>query len=1016
MAQLRLTLISLGIALACAAPCVRAGELPYSLPRYDLTIRLDPPTRVAKVTQRVTWTNRHQRPAHELVFNAHSRYTIPDGEVGLIAKTVELLRVAPREALTFDGPALDVQTVRVRHAVSSDIALANSTEAVSKLEFNYPNDNPTSLAIPLPRPVAPGETITVELDFNFRIPPKKGRWSQWNDITALAQWLPVIAVYDEEGWHPTPFVPWHQPFYNEAGIYTARIALPADYKLACSGSVSRVSDAGGGWKEHEVAPTPLRDFAVVVSSRFQEHTGQAGHVLVRCLYLPEHDHYAKALVETACAAIPVYEKWFGPYPYPEFTIAEACFGWNGNECGGLVLIDDRMFDMPHIARGYPTYLIAHELCHQWWYNVVGTDGYRETWMDEGFATYFSHRFCDQYFGRNNELIKYPKGLGWLPNIHRDDLRNGGMIGARARGEKLPTVQELPKYGHLVNLSAAAYDRGSKVVGMIEERMGEAAFYDFMRHIYRKYQFRIIHVADYQRELEAYTGRSWEDFFEHWVRGSGMCDWSVERVTIDRAPAASRNQPVRVVIDLKQKGEFNEPTVLGIRLDPGDGHQLRVPIYPDVMELNLQNPPAHIAGRILPGAIEGKGQAEVRVELLLPREPIQITVDPDHVLLDQDPGNNRWKPEMRFRVTPVYTMLDEVEVVNSYDRWNFIAGPWFSLSTYDDPWFSRSPMAGFRIGAMRLQEFKGGAYVAYRTDDRNIIAGLDGLWDHVPLPKTQIGFNLEQSLLTVGNDDIRYSRAVVFGRYVLMYASSLYLPPFEYVETFAAVQNRGLPSPRVMPPDANPFDDRAGIGIHYHKNMLTPYWDPEGGYELDATYQYGLPVFSDPSFHQIYGQVATVKSMPKWFTESWDGPLMNWLSTTRWAFRAGGAWATPRDGLFFTLGGGEHFRGFDLRERQGNASWVGSVEWRVPVAQDVCWDFVDHIAGIRNVYLAPFYDVGNAYLNGHEIGPVAHAFGVGLRVDVTWLGLIERTMLRFDVAKTVNTSAPWQFWVGITHPF
>src|SRR5207244_3401083 len=145
-----------------------------------------------------------------------------------------------------------------------------------------------------------------------------------------------------------------------------------------------------------------------------------------------------------------------------------------------------------------------------------------------------------------------------------------------------------------------------------------------------------HVADYQRELETYTGRSWEDFFEHWVRGSGMCDWAVERVTIDRALAASRNQPVRVVIDLKQKGEFNEPTVLGIRLNAGDGYQVRLPIYPDVTELNLQDPPAHIEGRILPGVKEGKGQAEVRVELLLPREPIQITVDPDHVLLDQDP--------------------------------------------------------------------------------------------------------------------------------------------------------------------------------------------------------------------------------------------------------------------------------------------------------------------------------------------------------------------------------------------
>jgi hypothetical protein len=83
---------------------------------------------------------------------------------------------------------------------------------------------------------------------------------------------------------------------------------------------------------------------------------------------------------------------------------------------------------------------------------------------------------------------------------------------------------------------------------------------------------------------------------------------------------------------------------------------------------------------------------------------------------------------------------------------------------------------------------------------------------------------------------------------------------------------------------------------------------------------------------------------------------------------------------------------------------------------VCWDVCDHIASVRNVYLAPFYDVGNSYVDGRQLGDVAHAFGLGLRVDVTWLGLIERTMLRLDVAKTVNEASPWQVWVGVQHPF
>jgi hypothetical protein len=497
--------------------------------------------------------------------------------------------------------------------------------------------------------------------------------------------------------------------------------------------------------------------------------------------------------------------------------------------------------------------------------------------------------------------------------------------------------------------------------------------------------------------------------------------------------------VRVVVHLKQQGEFNEPAVLGIRLDEGEGYQIRVPVQPDVPEATLEEPISRVSARLLPAAAtphpqplspkgrgenwsarDGRGQAEVRVELELPREPLQIIVDPDRVLLDQNLPNNRWRAESRLRLTPLYTQLDEVEVVNAYDQWNFTVGPWAQFSTYNDPWFARSPIAGFRVGAMRLQEFKGGAFVGYRANDRNIIAGADGLWDHVPLPQTQVGFALEQSLETLGGDETPCSRAVVYGRYVLMYASSLYLQPFEYVELFSSVQNRCLPDPRWATPGSNPFDERAGIGIHYHKNMLTPYWDPEAGVAFDLTYQYGLPVFNDGDFHQVYGQISTVKSLPKWFTGMADGPIlgpiMDWLGETRFAFRAGGAVATPREGLFFALGGGDQYRGFDLRERQGSATWVGSIEWRLPLVQNVCWDVCDHVAGVRNVYVVPFYDIGDAYVDGHTQGQIAHAFGVGLRLDVTWLGLIERTMLRFDVAKTVNANTPWQFWFGISHPF
>ena len=84
-----------------------------------------------------------------------------------------------------------------------------------------------------------------------------------------------------------------------------------------------------------------------------------------------------------------------------------------------------------------------------------------------------------------------------------------------------------------------YDKGSKIVGMIEDRLGEAGFIDFMHHIYSKYYFRIIRVADLQRELEEYTETSWDDFFKHWLYDKGMCDWAIEKVELHRESEKSR---------------------------------------------------------------------------------------------------------------------------------------------------------------------------------------------------------------------------------------------------------------------------------------------------------------------------------------------------------------------------------------------------------------------------------------------------------------------------------------------
>src|SRR5207245_10575654 len=110
-----------------------------------------------------------------------------------------------------------------------------------------------------------------------------------------------------------------------------------------------------------------------------------------------------------------------------------------------------------------------------------------------------------------------------PNRHPDACRYCVLMGTMGRHEETPVVQPRPGFGHLVNLMAMAYDRGGRIVGMIEDRLGQAAFLDFMKQVRVKYEYRILRVADFRHELEGATGRSGEEVFQNWLYKTGLSD-------------------------------------------------------------------------------------------------------------------------------------------------------------------------------------------------------------------------------------------------------------------------------------------------------------------------------------------------------------------------------------------------------------------------------------------------------------------------------------------------------------
>jgi hypothetical protein len=941
--------------------------IPDGLPRYELAARLDLDRKQVRARQRVAFTNRTARPTDQLVFHVYPRYKIPDGDRLVLSKTLEMLRLSPEEGMDPVGRRMEVGSVRVGGAAAG---------------FAYDPGDPTILVVPLPAPVAPGGTAVAELEFTLDLPETWGRWGHRDGITYLVNWYPVLAHHDDNGWQRTPFVPWHQPFYQEAGLYDVTVELPAEQVIASTGSIVRRELVGASGQRVRITSGPARDFALVCSSRFRTYEREAGGVLVRVHGLPEHEQNARHALEYACEVIPLYQKWFGPYPEREFEIAPSFFGWNGNECSGLVLLDDRVMKLPQFGVRYIDHLVTHETCHQWWWNVVGTDGYAETFMDEGLVNCFTALRLDAKYGRNAPLIVWPRGLSWLPSIGREDLRLAGYYGWRARGNGGPITQDLGQMGNLNTLFSLAYDRGGKVVEMIRNRLGEERFFAFFGHLYRTYAYRTIRIADLERELAAFDpGGDWPAFFRGWVHAHEETDWAVDAVRVEAGGAAD---PLvrRVSVELAQNGAMPEPTVLLARCPEGE---IRVPIWPDAGD-RYEVPGATVARQ------DGKRWL---VTLQAPGVPEQVEVDPDHALLDAAPDNNRWKREWRARFTPALTPMDLAPQFHAHDRTSIVVGPFVDQ-------YAR---AGFKAGAQRLDRWDLVGWAGVEPALSEVIFGGQARLLNWPGPYWTAGVFYEEGLYNFHNDE-RHSGGRVFLRKRLLESSSAILDDPAYYEFYLGngyvfwAGDDGRPVNRPL----------TAVGMRFRMSTLFPYWDPVEGRLLEASAEYGPQgIGNQHEYVRVTGEWGRVWSFPE---ASWP-----FLARSRFALRTYGGWAWPDTDTYFRLGGGRRLRALDLVTQEGSSVWLTTAEWRFPLWRCIDYDVLDHVLSPRNLYGVAFVDVGQSYFNG-EWGPVVYGPGFGLRLDVTLFAFLERMTVRLDLAQPIGLSGSRGpvLWFGFNQVF
>jgi hypothetical protein len=241
----------------------------------------------------------------------------------------------------------------------------------------------TDARVPLPREIAPGETLEIDVAFDDKLPAVVERTGYRGSFHMVGQWFPKIARLETDGrWAHFPF---HHlaEFYADYGTYDVTLDVPEGFTVGATGPVLERSFAGGRMVERHVQ-ADVHDFAWTAWDRFMAARETIDGVDVTLLYPRGFLRVAARDLAAIRFALPYFSARYGRYPYgvltvvhPQSDAAEA----GGMEYPTLITTGGPWLTPP--GQLDPEIVSVHELGHQWFYGLVGTNELAWPFLDEG---------------------------------------------------------------------------------------------------------------------------------------------------------------------------------------------------------------------------------------------------------------------------------------------------------------------------------------------------------------------------------------------------------------------------------------------------------------------------------------------------------------------------------------------------------------------------------------------------------------------------------------------------------
>lgn len=433
-----------------------------------------------------------------------------------------------------------------------------STVKVNGVKLRTELDN-TILKVYLPKVLHSGESITLELDFAtyFDKEAIRNRMKIFNSFGKkhydVVHWYPRITVIDQKFiWNTDQHM--DHEFYGDFGSYHVEMTLPNHYIAEGTGVLlnekellpdtlrkkldlknfaqkpynsppSTIIKRDGTKKTWKFSAINVHDFAFTADPNYR--IGEVNMQGIRCIALVQEPHAAgwQNCAQYTAKVMEVNNYNIGPYAHPKMVIADAQDGMEYpmiTLCGG--------FDP-----GYRT-LIAHEMTHNWFQGMVGSNENYRAWMDEGLTQFYTadtYQFIDgpmalepisnsKYEARFTEPQRIvddqiytsyynrvvTNGEEAILNTHADDF-NGGI-----------------RHGGGYSQS---YTKTAAMLKNLEYVLGRALFDKSMQHYFSQWSFCHPYPEDFRNSIIQYSGADLNWFFDQWLETTKTIDYSIGRI-------------------------------------------------------------------------------------------------------------------------------------------------------------------------------------------------------------------------------------------------------------------------------------------------------------------------------------------------------------------------------------------------------------------------------------------------------------------------------------------------------